>query len=324
MRDRRSGVSHPGELIVGQVHPVGEDHALVNPHPVDLALALREVDGREEPALAGDLVDGLEEIGGAGIGGMGPQDHTDAASLSFIEVREKFLERGKACLAFKASLRRARDRGLADRARGREQVGGRIESQAPASSEIEDRRLPGTELIHEGGRAAAREFKETECDKRLELVRVEVGDGERPHRHEHRIDLALADRLAREIVDNAAEQGCVDGVVVEVDETRKSNPPGDHDRLAFRQLSRQIGDAAVLGDDGHALDRHLPTVPVHDRPIGTNDETLYRHAAAPVPSRRVRRAIPGVQTAALAGARKEPLAPNSDLGSTARHQGDDW
>jgi hypothetical protein len=92
------------------------------------------VDRREEPPLAGDLVDGLEEIGGgAGISGVCPEDNTDTASLSFVETREKRLKGGKAGLAFEASMRHARDRGVADRAGGREKVGGRVEPQPSVS-----------------------------------------------------------------------------------------------------------------------------------------------------------------------------------------------
>ncbi|HKH32776.1 MAG TPA: hypothetical protein VKA80_01215 [Beijerinckiaceae bacterium] len=184
--DRRASGTHAGELVVREMHSVGEDHTLaqqpdglhvarrieaaLGPHPVDLALALGEMDRRDEPALARDPVDGLEKVGGAGIGGMRPEDHADAASRAFVEPGEELLEGGKAGLALEAALRGARDRGIADRACGREQVGGRIEPKAPAFRELEDRGLPRAELVDERGRAAAREFEEAQRDERLELA----------------------------------------------------------------------------------------------------------------------------------------------------------
>ena len=86
------------------------------------------------------------------------------------------------------------------------------------------------------------------------MLRVEEGHSEASHRHEHRIDLALPDGAAREIVDDTAEQRRVDGMVVQVDEARQGDPAGNGDRLgSLGRITGYIGNPAALHDNRIAL-----------------------------------------------------------------------
>jgi hypothetical protein len=73
-------------------------------------------------------------------------------------------------------------------------------------------------------------------------------------------------------------------VIVEVDETGERNSARNLDCVAVaRRHFREVGDAPVLDDNANALDRHLPALRVHDRPLGTDYQPVHRR---PIGTRR--------------------------------------
>jgi hypothetical protein len=50
-----------------------------------------------------------------------------------------------------------------------------------------------------------------------------VGHCQSAHRHQHRIDVTLADSATGQVIDDAAEERGVDGVIVQVEETWQNN-----------------------------------------------------------------------------------------------------
>jgi hypothetical protein len=167
---------------------------------------------------------------------------------------KRALEFGKSRFSFKAAPRRSRDL-VVGRSNGRrEQIGCGVGAQPPLPCQIEDRGLRGTELVDERGHAAGHHLQQAKRHDRAALLRVEKSHGQAAHRHEHRIDLALADGAARQIADHAAEQRSVDVMIVQVDEARHGDTAGNGDRVSILgRIARQIGDPAILYDDRMAL-----------------------------------------------------------------------
>jgi hypothetical protein len=61
--------------------------------------------------------------------------------------------------------------------------------------------LARPELVNESSRSALYNLKQAESYERLELGVVEVGHSQSAHRHQHRIDLALAEGPPGQVVE---------------------------------------------------------------------------------------------------------------------------
>ena len=162
MREEHALAQQADALHVGR----GPEPAL-RPDAIDLALALRQMQGDEQVALAGHAIDRDQQIRRAAVGGMGAENDADAATGAFVELREQALEGLEPGRAFDAALCGIGDLPVADASRRREQVWRAVEPQPPALRKIEDHLLARTELVEERGRAALHDLQQPERHHRL-------------------------------------------------------------------------------------------------------------------------------------------------------------
>ncbi len=136
---------------------------------------------------------------------MRAENDADAAVGAFIVVRKQPFERGEPAVALEAAAGGGSNRRISHLRCGREEIRCTVEPQPPSSCEVEDHALARPELVDEGRRATLHDLQQPDGDESFELVVVEAGHGQRAHRHQHGVDLALTDGTAGQVVDDAAE-----------------------------------------------------------------------------------------------------------------------